>query len=288
MGLKEWLNNKREQKVDAHSQQSPVIDDEISKLWTKCFNCGANLPKIELEQNMSVCPKCNYHFRINAKHRLEQIIDEGTFEEIDGDLGGGDPLKFEDSKPYTKRYNEAKEKTGLNEAIITGTGEISGNKVCIGIMDFAFMGGSMGTALGEKVTRLIEKAIKSKLPVVIFTSSGGARMQESVLSLMQMAKTSAAVEKLAEAKLLYITVLTEPTFGGVTASFATLGDIIIAEEGARIGFAGKRVIEQTIKQNLPPDFQTAEYLLKHGQVDMICSRQELKKRLAFLIEAHSR
>ncbi len=288
MGIKEWLNNKREQKVDAHSQQSPIIDDEISKLWTKCFNCGANLPKMELEQNMSVCPKCNYHFRINALTRLEQIVDEGSFTELDKELGGGDPLSFSDSKPYKKRYKEAKEKTGLNEAIITGVGEICSNKVCIGIMDFAFMGGSMGSAIGEKVTRLIEKAIKSKLPVVIFTSSGGARMQESVLSLMQMAKTSAAVQKLAEAKLLYITVLTEPTFGGVTASFATLGDIIIAEEGARIGFAGKRVIEQTIKQNLPPDFQTAEYLLKHGQVDMICSRQELKKRLAFLIEAHSR
>ena len=287
MGIKEWLQSKKEQKNMARPNTSSMIDDEVGKLWTKCYNCGANLPAKEVEENMHVCPKCGYHFRINATERIKQVMDIMSFREIDAGLGSVDPLNFKDLKPYKSRQKDAQSKTKLNDAIITGIGKINGEQAAVGIMEFAFMGGSMGSVVGEKIARLIETAIEKKLPVVIFTSSGGARMQEGIFSLMQMAKTSCAVAKLNESKLLYITVLTEPTFGGVTASFGTLGDIIIAEQGARMGFAGRRVIEQTIRQKLPPDFQTAEYFLKHGQVDMICSRDNLKETIANLIRLHS-
>lgn len=287
MGIKEWLQSKKEQKNMARPNTSSMIDDEVGKLWTKCYNCGANLPAKEVEENMHVCPKCGYHFRINATERIKQVMDIMSFREIDAGLGSVDPLNFKDLKPYKSRQKDAQSKTKLNDAIITGIGKINGEQAAVGIMEFAFMGGSMGSVVGEKIARLIETAIEKKLPVVIFTSSGGARMQEGIFSLMQMAKTSCAVAKLNESKLLYITVLTEPTFGGVTASFGSLGDIIIAEQGARMGFAGRRVIEQTIRQKLPPDFQTAEYFLKHGQVDMICSRDNLKETIANLIRLHS-
>ena len=287
MGIKEWLNSKREQKNMTRPATSSLIDDEVGKLWTKCYNCGANLPAKEVEENMHVCPKCGYHFRINATERIRQVIDIMSFKEIDAGLGSADPLSFKDLKPYKSRQKDAQNKTKLNDAIITGIGKINGEPVAVGVMEFAFMGGSMGSVVGEKIARLIETAINKKLPVVIFTSSGGARMQEGIFSLMQMAKTSCAVAKLNEHKLLYITVLTEPTFGGVTASFGTLGDIIIAEQGARMGFAGRRVIEQTIRQKLPSDFQTAEYFLKHGLVDMICSRDNLKETISSLIRLHS-
>lgn len=287
MGIKEWLQSKKEQKNMDRPSTGTLIDDEVGKLWTKCYNCGANLPTKEVEENMQVCPKCGYHFRINATERIAQVMDIMSFKEIDSGLGSADPLNFKDLKPYKTRQKDAQNKTKLNDAIITGTGKINGEPVAVGVMEFAFMGGSMGSVVGEKITRLIETAIDKKLPVVIFTSSGGARMQEGIFSLMQMAKTSCAVSKLNENKLLYITVLTEPTFGGVTASFGTLGDIIIAEQGARIGFAGRRVIEQTIRQKLPSDFQTAEYFLKHGQVDMICSRDNLKNTISSLIKLHS-
>ena len=286
MGIKEWLHTKKEQKNSV--RVNAVIDDGISKLWTKCFNCGANLPSKEVEENMKVCPKCGYHFRITAKERIAQVVDLMTFQEINENIESVDPLKFEDLKTYKSRQRDAKEKTKLNDAIITGIGKINGEQAAIGVMEFAYLGGSMGSVVGEKITRLIDTAIKNKLPVVIFTSSGGARMQEGIFSLMQMAKTSCAVAKLNEAKLLYITVLTEPTFGGVTASFGTLGDIIIAERGARMGFAGRRVIEQTIRQKLPADFQTAEYFMKHGQVDMICARSELQSVIANLIRLHTK
>ena len=288
MGIKEWLHKNREQKNSARAMNSAVIDDEVSKLWKKCYNCGASLPIKEVEENLNVCTKCGYHFRINARERIAQVVDLTTFEEINADLSSIDPLKFKDLKTYKSRQKEAFDKTKQNEAIVTGIGKINGEKVAIAVMEFAYMGGSMGSVVGEKITRLMEKAIELKLPVVIFTSSGGARMQEGIFSLMQMAKTSCAVSKLNAAKLLYITVLTEPTFGGVTASFGTLGDIIIAEQGARMGFAGRRVIEQTIRQKLPADFQTAEYFLKHGQVDMICSRDELKNVIANLVKLHSK
>ena len=289
MGIKEWLHSKREQQNSTRVNNNNATNtvEDVSKLWTKCYNCGASLPAKEVDENLNVCPKCGYHFRINATERVKQVVDFMTFKEINANLGSADPLNFKDLKTYKSRRESAQEKTKLNDAIITGTGKINGEEVAIGIMEFAFMGGSMGSVVGEKITRLMEHAIDKRLPVVIFTSSGGARMQEGIFSLMQMAKTSCAVSKLNEEKILYITVLTEPTFGGVTASFGTLGDIVIAEQGARMGFAGRRVIEQTIKQKLPSDFQTAEYFLKHGQVDMICSRDNLKEVIANLVKFHS-
>ena len=235
-----------------------------------------------------VCPNCNYHFRINAKTRIKQIVDEGTFEEINSNIKPSDPLHFVDSISYSERQKAAQENTGLNDAVITGFAKINNEETALAVMDFEYKGGSMGSVVGQKIALLIEQAIAKRLPVVVFTASGGARMQESVLSLMQMAKTSCAVAKMNEEKLLYITVLTEPTFGGVTASFGTLGDIIIAEQGARIGFAGKRVIEQTIKQKLPAGFQTAEYLMKFGQIDILSHRKDLKDTISKLLKLHKK
>ena len=289
MNLKDWFQNRKEEQLAARPSEVVAIDDDIAKLWQKCFNCDTQLLKKELNNNLMVCPHCDYHFRINARTRIEQLIDEGTFEEMFSTVIAADPLEFVDTESYKERQRKAKEKNpDINEAVITGLGEINGEKVALAVMDFEYMGGSMGSAVGEKVTRIIEEALKLKLPVIAVTASGGARMQESALSLMQMAKTSCAVAKMNEAKLLYITVLTEPTFGGVTASFGTLGDIIIAEQGARIGFAGRRVIEQTIRQKLPSDFQTAEYLLKYGQIDNIAKRSELKSLLANILKIHKR
>jgi acetyl-CoA carboxylase carboxyl transferase subunit beta len=287
MSLKEWLETKRKnKKLNPALIDTKIAEDDLSKLWTKCFNCNANIPTKDIEKNLMVCTKCGYHFRINAKTRIAQIIDINTFQEIDAEMTATNPLDFVDTRPYTERQKEAKAKTGLNEAVITGIGKINDQEVAVAVMDFEYMGGSMGSVVGEKITRVIEEGLKRRIPVIAFTSSGGARMQESVLSLMQMAKTSCAVAKLNEEKILYITVMTEPTFGGVTASFGTLGDIIIAEQGARIGFAGRRVIEQTIRQKLPSDFQTAEYLMKYGQIDIISTRSELKDTLAKLVEIH--
>ena len=235
---------------------------------------------------MMVCPHCDYHFRINAKTRINQLFDKDSFVEFFKNVQPCDPLNFVDTESYAERLKKAHAKTGLDEAVITGIGTIEGHKIAAAVMDFAYMGGSMGSVVGEKVTRIMEKALELKLPMLAITSSGGARMQESALSLMQMAKTSCAVARLDEAGLLYINLLTEPTFGGITASFGTLGDIIIAEQGARIGFAGRRVIEQTIRQKLPDDFQTAEYLLKFGQVDIVSKRKNLRKTLANILDIH--
>ena len=235
---------------------------------------------------MMVCPHCDYHFRINARTRISQLFDQGSFEEFFKNVLPTDPLNFYDTESYAERLKKAHDKTGLDEAVITGLAKINGHKIATAVMDFDYMGGSMGSVVGEKVTRIMEKALALKLPVLVITSSGGARMQESALSLMQMAKTSCAVGKLDEAGLLYINLLTEPTFGGITASFGTLGDIIIAEQGARIGFAGRRVIEQTIRQKLPDDFQTAEYLLKYGQVDIVSKRRNLRKVLTNILDMH--
>lgn len=285
MSIKDWFDD-RKNKPKVLAPQN-IADEDLSKLWSKCFNCNTSIPTKDLELNQMVCPNCTYHFRINAKSRVEQFVDEGTFKEIDTNIAPDDPLEFVDTAGYKERQRIANEKTGLNDAVVTGFGEISGNKAALAIMDFEYMGGSMGSVVGEKITRLIEEALKEKLPVIVFTASGGARMQESALSLMQMAKTSCAVARMNEEKLLYLTVLTEPTFGGVTASFGTLGDIIIAEQGARIGFAGRRVIEQTIRQKLPADFQTAEYLMKYGQVDIVSARNELKSTVANLLKIHT-
>ena len=285
MTVKDWFEQRKEMQI-ARRAQDTQIDDSIGKLWIKCFNCNSQLLRKEVEENLEVCPKCGYHFRINARTRINQLFDEGTFEELFGNITTADPLEFSDTETYKKRIKLAKAKTNMNEAVISGIGKIEGNTVAAAVMDFEFMGGSMGSVVGEKVTLAMEEALKRKIPMIAVTASGGARMQESILSLMQMAKTACAVAKLNEAGLLYITVLTEPTFGGVTASFATLGDIIIAEQDARIGFAGRRVIEQTIRQSLPADFQTANYLMKYGQIDMISSRAELKSTIAKLINLH--
>ena len=235
-----------------------------------------------------MCPKCQYHFRIGAEQRIEQLADQDSFVELNANLTSADPLNFVDSEPYKKRLEDASRKSGLKEAVVTGTITIENQIVAIGAMDFGHFGGSMGSVVGEKVARLIEHAQEHRMPLILISSSGGARMQEGILSLMQLAKTSAALQSFHEDGLLYISILTEPTYGGVTASFAMLGDVIIAEPGARVGFAGRRVIEQTIRQKLPADFQTAEYLLSHGQVDMVLDRLKLKDMLARLISIHKK
>lgn len=286
MDLKEWFASRQKRRDNLEVKQ-PLTTEEYCALWTQCFQCRELLYTRDLRGNLFVCPKCQYHFRISALDRIEQLLDAESFQEMDAELSSGDPLQFVDTDPYPKRQEEASRKSGLKEAVVTGIGKILGRTAAVGMMDFAHFGGSMGSVVGEKVARLVEYAQKNKLPVILFSSSGGARMQEGILSLMQMAKTSSVLKSFSDAGLLYISVLTEPTYGGVTASFAMLGDLIIAEPGARIGFAGRRVIEQTIRQKLPADFQTAEYLYKHGQVDMVVERAKLAEVLAQLIDFHS-
>jgi acetyl-CoA carboxylase carboxyl transferase subunit beta len=249
-------------------------------LWVKCDSCKEIIYKKEIDKNLKVCPKCNYHFRISARERIKLLVDEGSFVEIDSGLASNDPLNFKDKVPYKDRLEENRKKSGLEEAAISGEALIEGRPVILVIMDFAFMGGSMGSVVGEKVMRAAESALEKKVPLITVSSSGGARMQEGIFSLMQMARVSAAIAKLNEGGSLYISILADPTFGGVTASFAMLGDIIIAEPKSLIGFAGPRVIEQTIKQQLPEDFQRAEFLLDHGMIDMVIDRKELKKTIA--------
>jgi acetyl-CoA carboxylase carboxyl transferase subunit beta len=258
----------------------PVRDSErvvrTENVFVRCEECGEHLYKKELEEALQVCVHCNYHFRIGAYDRLEKLFDDGYCEELDAEVISTDPLGFVDSKPYPKRLKQAQDATGLPEAIITARGKVGGHRVFGGAMDMNFIGGSMGSAVGEKVTRLIERAMKERGAVVIFAASGGARMQEGALSLMQMAKISAALAALEECQLPFISVLTDPTTGGVTASFAMLGDLIIAEPRALVGFAGPRVIEQTIRQKLPKDFQRSEFLLDHGMIDAIVDRREMR------------
>ena len=286
MTIQEWFDKRKEAQIERRAKEMRGIEDGAPGLWVKCVHCDSQILKSELEDNMMVCPHCEYHFRINARTRIAQLFDEGSFEEFFKNVLPTDPLNFVDTESYADRLKKAHANTGLDEAVITGLAKIDGHKLAVAVMDFDYMGGSMGSVVGEKVTRIMEKALALKLPMLAITSSGGARMQESALSLMQMAKTSCAVGKLDEAGLLYINLLTEPTFGGITASFGTLGDIIIAEQGARIGFAGRRVIEQTIRQKLPSDFQTAEYLLKYGQVDIVSKRKHLRKTLAKILDMH--
>lgn len=252
--------------------------------WIKCDNCKEILYKEDVRANYSVCPNCGKHFRLSSRRRISQIIDEGTFEELNKDLHTTDPIKFEG---YLQKVKSLEEKTKIKEAVRTGIGKINGINVAIGVMDTNFMMGSMGEVVGEKITRLIETAIEKHLPVILFCASGGARMQEGMVSLMQMAKTSAALSKLNKAGLLYINVFTDPTTGGVTASFASLGDVILAEPGALIGFAGPRVIEQTINQKLPEGFQRAEFLLEHGFVDRIVERKDMKNELFNILKLHN-
>lgn len=288
MTIQEWFDKRKEAQIERRAKEMRGIEDATPGLWVKCVHCDSQILKTELEDNLMVCPHCDYHFRINARTRISQLFDENSFEELFKGVKPTDPLNFVDTESYADRLKKAHDKTGLDEAVITGLAKIKGHKIAVAVMDFDYMGGSMGSVVGEKVTRIMEKALALKLPTLVITSSGGARMQESALSLMQMAKTSCAVGKLDEAGLLYINLLTEPTFGGITASFGTLGDIIIAEQGARIGFAGRRVIEQTIRQKLPEDFQTAEYLLKYGQVDIVSKRKNLRKTLANILDMHKK
>ena len=260
-------------------KKSPKDED----LWVNCKKCKVQIYIAELEDNLKVCPKCEYHFRLDARQRIHLLIDHETFVEQDQDLTSPDPLKFKDTKKYKERMRATIKKNATNDAIITGSGEIEGIAIEICVFDFSFMGGSMGSVVGEKITRSIERAIEKNMPVIIVSCSGGARMQEGIFSLMQMAKTSSALQKLSVKKLPYISLLTDPTMGGVSASFSMLGDIILAEPGALIGFAGPRVIEQTIKQKLPDGFQRAEFQLEHGLIDNVVHRKELKSTLVRLL-----
>ncbi len=245
-------------------------------IFVKCPECDNSLYKRELIESFQVCSHCDYHFRFAARERLESLFDDGKYEQLDEDIISGDPLEFFDTKPYKDRLVQARESSGLPEAIVSGTGKVGGHLVYAGAMDMSFIGGSMGSAVGEKITLLIERGLENRGAVIIFSASGGARMQEGTLSLMQMAKISAALSMLHTARLPFISVLTDPTTGGVTASFAMLGDVIIAEPKALIGFAGPRVIEQTIRQKLPKGFQRSEFLLEHGMIDMVVDRRELR------------
>ncbi len=287
MSIQEWFDKRKEAQIERRSTEVKVENINFPGLWTKCVHCGAQITNKDLEENLMVCPQCDYHFRIGARDRIKQLFDENSFVEMFEKITPTDPLDFKDTESYKDRLNKAKEKTNLSDAVITGVGKICGHEVATAVMDFDFMGGSMGSVVGEKVTKIMEEAAEKHIPMLAITSSGGARMQESALSLMQMAKTSCACAKMDEEKVLYICLLTEPTFGGVTASFGTLGDIIIAEQGARIGFAGRRVIEQTIRQKLPSGFQTAEYLLKYGQIDIISQRKDLRDTLSRIFNMHS-
>jgi acetyl-CoA carboxylase carboxyl transferase subunit beta len=270
------------------SRSKPKIKVQTTKRdgysgWVRCTGCSEMIHADELGQNLSCCPKCDHHYRFSLSHRIDLLSDEGSFQEMFTDIEPVDSLDFVDSEKYTDRITRAKKKTNRSEAIATGTCLLEGDKIALAIMDFSYMGGSMGSALGERLTLIIEHAIEHNLPLVVVTASGGARMQESTLSLMQMAKTSSALNRLSEKNLPYIAVLTNPTTGGVTASFATLGDIILAEPDALIAFAGPRVVEQTIGQKLPPGAQRAEFLLEKGMVDQIVPRKNLKKTLSFFV-----
>ncbi len=249
-------------------------------LWVKCENCRQIIWKKDLEENLNVCPKCEKHFRIDARTRLGLLLDENEYETFDGNLSSTDPLKFVDLKPYSSRLKQAQHDTGLRDAVINARGKLLGRPVVASVMEYAFIGGSMGAVVGEMITRAVERALDSHTPLIIVSASGGARMMEGVVSLMQLAKISAALARLDQEKVPYISVLTDPTTGGVTASFAMLGDLNIAEPGALIGFAGPRVIEQTIRQKLPPGFQRSEFLLEHGMLDAVVHRKELKPYIA--------
>lgn len=275
MALDRFFRRRRPQ------QQQATTD--TPDLWTQCPACKEGLYNRDLEANAFVCPKCGHHLRLDAQRRVHVLIDHGSFRQLSGKVYPTDPLEFKDTEPYSARLSRAQEKTGRPDAILTGTGTIEGLPVTVAIMDFAFSGGSMGSVVGEEISRAAEYAAQHGTPLIIVSASGGARMQESALSLMQMAKTTVALELLAERGLPYISVLSDPTTGGVTASFATIADVILAEPGALIGFAGPRVIQQTIRQNLPEGFQRSEFLLEHGMVDDVVDRREQRHYIATLL-----
>ncbi|WP_017300199.1 acetyl-CoA carboxylase, carboxyltransferase subunit beta [Nodosilinea nodulosa] len=283
MSLFDWFANRRKSGPISEDRQEREIADG---LWTKCEHCDILTYTKDLRTNQWVCSDCGHHHRIFSDERIRQLIDANTWQAIDTHIQPQDPLKFKDRKGYGDRLRDTQAKTKLTDAVQTGLGELDGLPVALGVMDFRFMGGSMGSVVGEKLTRLIERGTATGRPVIIVCASGGARMQEGMLSLMQMAKISGALQQHQATKLIYMPVLTHPTTGGVTASFAMLGDIILAEPKATIGFAGRRVVEQTLREKLPDDFQTAEYLRDHGFVDLIVSRTQLKQTLAQLIRLH--
>lgn len=283
MSLFDWFANRRKEGPALQEGKEREIADG---LWSKCEACSVLTYTKDLKTNQMVCLECGHHIRVYSDERIRQLIDLNSWLPMDEGLYATDPLKFRDRKSYSDRLRDMQDKTKLKDGVQTGVGCIDELPVALGVMDFRFMGGSMGSVVGEKLTRLIERATRERLPVVIVCASGGARMQEGMLSLMQMAKISAALDRHRAARLLYIPVLTHPTTGGVTASFAMLGDIILAEPKATIGFAGRRVVEQTIREKLPDDFQTAEYLLQHGFIDAIVARTQLKTVLAQLIRLH--
>jgi acetyl-CoA carboxylase carboxyl transferase subunit beta len=266
-------------------QSAPAPSDDI---WTKCPTCREIAFRKEVERNLNVCPKCGHHYRLTVSQRLAITVDRGSWREMFADLAVGDPLKFVDSRPYPKRMEQARAASGRNDAVVVGTAAIEDRPFSLGIMDFEFMGGSMGIVVGEKIARLFDFSTRKGLPVILFVASGGARMQEGALSLMQMAKVSAAIARLRDARLPYISVMCDPTTGGVAASFAMLGDLNLAEPGALIGFAGRRVSKQTVNQELPEDFQRAEFLLAHGMLDAIVPRHQMRFTLARLLSMLSR
>jgi acetyl-CoA carboxylase carboxyl transferase subunit beta len=276
------LFTKKKKYATIPSEQSK--QDVPEGIMSKCPKCKKIMYTKELVKNLRVCMNCNYHYPMNAFERIDSLLDEGTFQEYDQGMISENPLGFPD---YLEKLAKDRKKTGLNEAVLTGEGEIEGRRVAIAVMDSSFRMASMGSAVGEKIARAIERALELKIPFIIFTASGGARMQEGVLSLMQMAKISAVLKRFSDAGLLYISVMTHPTTGGVTASFASVGDYNFAEPGALIGFAGRRIIEQTIREDLPEDFQTAEFLLKHGQLDAVIHRSEMKETLSNILDIHT-
>jgi acetyl-CoA carboxylase carboxyl transferase subunit beta len=271
---------KREKRSIDHPAPGEARSVRTEGLWTKCARCRAIIWKKDLEANWEMCPKCGHHFRMNARRRLELLLDAGAWTEHDAELASSDPLEFSDTRPYRERLRQAQAKLKMADAIITAQGRLNGREIICCSMEFGFIGGSMGAVVGEKVTRAIERAMEQKQPLVIVSCSGGARMMEGTISLMQLAKVCAALARLDETKIPFISVLTDPTTGGVTASFAMLGDLNIAEPGALIGFAGPRVIEQTIRQKLPEGFQRSEFLLQHGFLDAVVPRNELKAYIA--------
>jgi acetyl-CoA carboxylase carboxyl transferase subunit beta len=277
-----WFTRKSEN-ISKESKKSDLPDG----LWKKCDDCGEIIHNKQLEVNLWCCPKCNFHFRIGSKDYVSVLIDNGTFKELDKKMKSGDPLQFVDTKRYSDRISATIKKSGLNDAVRTGLGKIDGKKVAFACMDFSFIGGSMGSVVGEKIARAIDAAFEEKIPMVLISQSGGARMMEGAYSLMQMAKTSARLARLADAKIPYISILADPTTGGVTASFAMLGDVIIAEPKALIGFAGPRVIKQTIGRDLPEGFQRSEFLLENGFVDFIVNRKQMKEKVSQLIDYFS-
>jgi acetyl-CoA carboxylase carboxyl transferase subunit beta len=285
MSLFDWFADRRKNAPVVRPSQGPEAD-EGDGLWSKCPECSLVVYRKDLAANAHVCKGCGHHTRIDSEERIRLIADEGSFEALDTDLAPTDPLAFKDRRAYADRLRDSQQSTGLRDAVITGLCRLEGMPLALGVMDFRFMGGSMGSVVGEKLTRLIEEATARRQPVLIVCASGGARMQEGMLSLMQMAKISGALERHRRAELLYIPLLTHPTTGGVTASFAMLGDLILAEPKALIGFAGRRVIEQTLREKLPEGFQTAEYLQDHGFVDAIVPRTELRSTLATLLKLH--